>query len=134
MNALAIDGGVPRRRFLTGAIVSTVAVGVLTGAEEASAHELQIASGEDVQVTVKIQWANSGKPVVGANIFNHQTNVLLAKTGKSGAATFTAKDGDILRLVEPKYGKQQALKYVQGNRQFNAKGRVSTLGEMWVLG
>ncbi|GGJ57631.1 hypothetical protein GCM10008938_49650 [Deinococcus roseus] len=42
-------------------------------------------------------------------MFDNATNTLLSSTNEQGVAHLKAKDGQVLRVVEPKYGQQQAL-------------------------
>jgi hypothetical protein len=88
---------------------------------------------EPVDVTVKIVWLPDGAPVEGASVFKHQENELIGKANKDGIYASQIQNGTILRLVEPKYGQQQALRVVQGEREPNKNIRVSRVGEGWTL-
>ena len=88
---------------------------------------------EPVEVTVSIVWLPGGGPVAGASVFAHQTNELLGRTGRDGLITLTVRNGSILRLVEPTYGQQQALRLVQGARSANRPIRVAAVGEGWTI-
>lgn len=63
------------------------------------------------RAAILVYWGNNqSKPVVGANVFNEK-NVLVGTTGADGIA-YIAKTGNHtqkFRVVEPNYGKQQAI-------------------------
>ncbi|WP_189008757.1 hypothetical protein, partial [Deinococcus roseus] len=65
------------------------------------------ASTFDYQVQVALEKTHA--PVQGALVFDNATNTLLSSTNEQGVAHLKAKDGQVLRVVEPKYGQQQAL-------------------------
>ncbi|MCB2262130.1 MAG: hypothetical protein LGR52_04220 [Candidatus Thiosymbion ectosymbiont of Robbea hypermnestra] len=88
---------------------------------------------EDVEVTVEISWVPSGDPVEGARVFDHLPNLLLGRTGKDGKFTTKVANGTVLRLVEPKYGLQQALRVVQGELHAQNDIRIARVGEGWTL-
>lgn len=88
---------------------------------------------EPVDVTVEIVWLPDGAPVEGASVFRHPNNELFGRTGKDGMFITQLPNGTLLRLVEPTYGQQQALRVVQGERRPNRGIRVSRLGEGWTL-
>lgn len=85
-----------------------------------------------VDVTAAIAWAD-GKPVVGAKVIDHCSNQLVGVTGSDGKLQFSTQNGAILRLVEPKYGQQQALRIVQGELKPNSINRVAIVGEGWTI-
>lgn len=85
-----------------------------------------------VEVQIEILWTNmGGAPVVGAKVFEHEVNKLLGETGKDGKLTITVENGTVLRLVEPSYGQQQALRLVQGALVPNKSVRVAAVAEGW---
>lgn len=86
-----------------------------------------------VSVTVEILWIPSNKPVEGARVYDHKPNKLIGKTDENGQLKFESENGTIIRLVEPEYGLQQALRIVQGELRSNSDIRVASMGEGWTL-
>lgn len=101
-------------------------------AQTGSAQDLKLPQ-EPVEVTVKIVWLPSGDPVEGASVFRHSANELLGRTGKDGTFNTQLPNGTVVRLVEPKYGQQQALRVVQGEREPTKSVRISRVGEGWTI-
>lgn len=122
-----------RRQLVLGAGVLSVAFATGCSTQAQGGGLSTLAKGDPVRVDIELLWQD-GKGVEGASVFLHDANQLLGKTDKSGRLSVTAPEGSVLRLVEPNYGRQQALKYVQGNRKPGVAGKVTLLGEMWVLG
>ena len=87
----------------------------------------------DVEVTVAIEWMPDGEPVVGASVFDHSENSLLGKTDEAGKLVATVPNGSIIRLVEPEYGQQQALRLTQGELVNGRDVRVARMGEGWTI-
>lgn len=118
------------RRGLFSAMVTGA---VLTALDplEAEAQESVPSTDEDVEVTVKIVWLMDGTPVDNAIIFDHKDNKEIGKTDKEGLFQTILKDGTVLRLVEPNYGQQQAIRVVQGERIPQKSIRISRVGEGW---
>ena len=85
-----------------------------------------------VDVEVEITWDDES-PVVGARVYEHVPNSFLGTTGEDGKLSFKSKNGTIIRLVEPEYGIQQALRTVSA--KYNAAGDnyVAGMGEGWTL-
>jgi hypothetical protein len=127
---------VSRRTFA--ASLSVAAVGAVVSPESAKAQfplsgDLRLPD-ELVDVTVHIVWVPTGAPVLGASVFKHVSNELLGKTDKRGNYRTKQPNGTVLRLVEPKYGQQQALRVVQGEREPRSPIRVCRVGEGWTIG
>lgn len=128
-----MEQGLKRRSFVTGigltAIVLSGCASTVTTPKQAA--PLDLPDGF-VEVTVDIVWTNrGGAPVEGAKVFEHATNKLLGETGKDGKLKLLVQNGTVLRLTEPNYGQQQALRLVQGELVPNAKIRVARAGEGW---
>ncbi|HLP27621.1 MAG TPA: hypothetical protein VK147_03200 [Candidatus Didemnitutus sp.] len=79
----------------------------LTVDTSASASKVQ-----NVTTVVRVYYEGSGSPASGANIYNHNTNQLLATTDAFGMASVTTPAGITLRVVEPGYGGEVA--YIHG--------------------
>jgi hypothetical protein len=80
--------------------------------------------GGNVKVPTTADWniyvytVETNEPVQDANVFDYETNELLATTGSDGYARLKAHDGQMVRVVEPNYGQQQAiLTYEPSNLQ-----------------
>ena len=69
-----------------------------------------------VETHISIRWADE-KPVIGAKVIDHHTNVLLGLTDGAGSLLLTVRNGTVLRMVDPAYGQQQALHFVQGRKK-----------------
>jgi len=69
--------------------------------------------GDQVDVQIKIQW-NNGTAVKDSRVYDHIPNRFLGATNADGVFFFTAANGTVIRLVEPRYGIQQALFAVRG--------------------
>jgi hypothetical protein len=128
-----------RRKFIktnvaiAASLVSVTAIGGTIEKSEGHPDLNMKLPNEEVEVIVDIKWVPSDEPVDGASIYDHVPNTLLGKTGKDGKFVFRTKNGTVLRLVEPKYGLQQALRVVQGERVSSKDIRVSRVGEGWTL-
>ena len=59
--------------------------------------------------TVYVYTEKTGEPVVGAHVFEVETNELLGVTGEDGFADFVASPDTLIRVVEPNYGEQQYM-------------------------
>jgi hypothetical protein len=59
--------------------------------------------------SIYVYTVETDEPVQGANVFDNETNELLATTGNDGYARLKAYDGQVVRIVEPDYGQQQAI-------------------------
>jgi hypothetical protein len=88
---------------------------------------------EMVEVTASIVWIPDGTPVEGAKIYDQAKNTFIGETGKDGKFVFQTKNGTVVRLVEPKYGQQQALRIIQGERTPNKNIRVAGVAEGWTI-
>jgi hypothetical protein len=58
---------------------------------------------------VRVYVVETGDAVTGANVFDSESNTLMATTDANGRAAFTAHPGQVIRVVEPGYGGQQAV-------------------------
>ena len=125
---------ITRRDFASALIVGGSVVASATSAKADSHSELELGGPEGpVEVTVSIVWLPEGDPVVGASVYEHEENTLLGKTDEAGKFITTVPNGTVLRLVEPAYGKQQALRLVQGELSPSRSIRVSAVGEGWTI-
>lgn len=69
-------------------------------------------SVQSVTTGIRVYYEGTGSPAAGANIYNHNTNQLLATTDAFGLASVTTAAGITLRVVEPGYGGEVA--YIHG--------------------
>jgi hypothetical protein len=109
------------RRELIGKTL--VAAGMIISYKSVAGASILAGSGEEVDVLITVEWENKVKEdgskevVSDVRVFDHAPNTLLGKTDKNGEIHVRAKNGTTLRLVEPKYGEQQALILVSGRRR-----------------
>jgi hypothetical protein len=98
--------------------------------EEKKGEEKKDEEKKDPRAKPKVK---PGDPVVGAKVYDHLPNVFLGKTDKNGELVLKIKNGTVVRLVEPEYGEQQALRVVQGELTPGSDVRKGRAGEGWTV-
>lgn len=106
------------RRALLGK--SLAAAGMIISYKSFAGVSILAGGEQEVDVLITVEWENkvredgSNEVASDVRVFDHTPNTLLGKTDKNGQIHVRAKNGTTLRLVEPKYGEQQALILVSG--------------------
>jgi hypothetical protein len=62
-----------------------------------------------VTTVITVAYEPGGVPVVGANVYNHNTNALLGSTNSNGVVSITTAPSVPLRVTEPDNGSQSAI-------------------------
>jgi hypothetical protein len=92
------------------------------------------AMAEQVRQTVVVKLTDES-PVAGVKVFDNSTNQLLGVTDESGSVEVTTIIGAVLRIVEPGYGVQQALRTVQAAPSDGWTNRAAAvISKYWVIG
>ncbi len=72
--------------------------------------------------------------VVGANVFDVQTQELVARTNEKGdAILFNPEPGSVFRVVDPVYGEQQAILKYPSDFNFNEELQVLVAPVSWSI-
>ncbi len=115
---------------LSAALLSGSAFAAMApGSEACTAKETRdvsvLMAGQTYRVTVDVRYYEPDgtlgqEPVIGAAVFNLETNQLYGHTGPDGLLHIQVAAGTRLRVVEPIYGVQQ----YEGVPIYNDKGEV----------
>jgi hypothetical protein len=76
---------------------------------------------------LKVYYPENGNSVEGARVYDNTTNELLSVTRVDGRAEFFVSYGTELRVVEPKYGIQQAIIKIPNKDRIVATTQSETL-------
>ncbi|MEM9921857.1 MAG: hypothetical protein AAF990_27380 [Bacteroidota bacterium] len=78
----------------------------------------------DCVAVISVYWDNNPKdPVLGAVVFDMETNEPIGRTDQRGNVSITSNKPAWYRVVDPTYGRQQARVYFPDDFEFGSDGK-----------
>ena len=82
-----------------------------------------------VYTLINVTITKDNSPVKDVNIFENSTNTLIGKTKEDGKFDLYAKEGTVIRIVEPKYGLQSKIFTVKRTSDKAPLGKKMLVGD-----